>query len=46
MQILHELWTKDEEQGVIRSTYDYVINLRDKLDVYHENRQDNCEELN
>ena len=41
VQILHELWTEDEEQGDIRSTYGYVINLRDKLDATVKIAQDN-----
>ena len=31
LQILQKLWTSDVNQEEVRTTYDYVINLRDKL---------------
>ena len=32
LQILQKLWTGDVNQEEVRTTYDYVINLRDKLE--------------
>ena len=43
MQILRELWTKESVDPQVRTTYDYVINLRDRLEsmvgLAHENLQ-------
>ena len=41
MQILQELWTGDAWQYETRTTYDYVINLRDKLETVMKIAQEN-----
>ena len=33
MTVLKELWTKDIDDPEVRSTYQYVIDLRDRLEA-------------
>ena len=43
MQILRELWTKESVDPQVRTMYEYVVNLRDRLEstvsLTHENLQ-------
>ncbi|GFS26061.1 reverse transcriptase [Elysia marginata] len=32
MHILRELWTKDIEEPEVKTSYEYVLNLRERLD--------------
>ena len=32
MQVLRELWTKDIENPQVRTTYQYVLDLRERLE--------------
>ena len=32
MQVLRELWTKDIEDPQVRTTYQYVLDLRERLE--------------
>ena len=41
MQILKELWTGNIEQEEVKSTYDYVINLQEKLKATMKIAMDN-----
>ena len=46
MQILRELWTKKTVDPQVRTTYAYVVNLRDllesKMSLAHEILQNTC----
>ncbi|GFR66735.1 zinc finger protein [Elysia marginata] len=42
MHILRELWTKDIEKPEVKSSYEYVLNLRERLD---DSLKIACEEL-
>ena len=44
LQILQKLWTGDVNQEEVRTTYDYVINLRDKLESTMEIAMDNLKQ--
>ena len=41
MQILKQLWSKEVEDSEVRSTYQYIIELRDRLEstlaIAHDN---------
>ena len=43
MQILKQLWTGNIEQEEVKSTYDYVINLQEKLEATMKIAMDNLE---
>ena len=36
MRILRHLWTEEESEPEVRKTYQYLFELRDKLEVYVE----------
>ena len=45
MQILKQLWSKEIEDPEVRSTYQYVIELRDRLESTLEIAQDNLSKM-
>ena len=46
MKILKEIWTGDDSrQKEVRTTYEYVINLRDKLESTMKIAQENLKNL-
>ena len=46
MQILREFWTKETVDPQVRTTYAFVVSLRDllesKVSLAHENLQNTC----
>ena len=45
MQILKQLWSKEIEDPEVRSTYQYVIELRDRLESTLAIAQDNLSKM-
>ena len=45
MQVLRELWTKDIEDPRVRTTYQYVLDLRDRLESTVSLAQQNLQNM-
>ena len=45
MQVLRELWTKDTEDSRVRTTYQYVLDLRERLESTVSLAQQNLQNM-
>ena len=43
LQVLGQLWASDNKEDKVKTTYDYVINLRDRLETTMKIVTDNIE---